>query len=104
MYNKETYRKEQIDNIHEDQNKVTDTGVVIDVASRNQERCYDVVAEHLPVVFAAFFNIDDNDLLKPESPLSKDIALHKAIHLAVGPVGPELAHAQIVVGVIVDVL
>lgn len=84
----ETHWQEKIDNIHDDQNKVTNSGHVVDIARRNQGSGDDVVAKHLPMILAALLNVDDDDLLKPKCPLRQDISLHQAVKLTVGPVGP----------------
>lgn len=89
MNNQEvTYRKEEIHHIHDDQDEQSNTGVVVAVARRNQGRRDKVVAKHLPVVLAAILNVDDNNLLQPECPLSKHIDLQEAAHFAIRPVGP----------------
>ena len=63
-----------------------------------------MVSEHLPMVFATLLNVDDQDLLHPESQLGQNVSLHQATHLPVRPVGPELLQVQEVRGLAVDVL
>lgn len=91
-----TYREEDIDNIHDNQDKVSDTGVVIAVAGADESRGNDVMAQHLPVVLSSLLNLDNEHLLQPEAPLSKNVKLHEPVNLAVGPVGPKLSHVQVV--------
>lgn len=93
---KETYRKEEINNIHDDEDEVSDTGVVVGVAGKDESGSNDVVSEHLPMVLTALFNVNDNHLLQPESPLAKKVGLHDSIELAVGPISPEVLHAHVV--------
>lgn len=50
-----------------------------------------MVREHLPVVFAAFLDVDNHYLLQPESELCEIVELHSAGHVARREVGPELA-------------
>lgn len=64
-----TYGEEQIDNIHEQKDKVADTRVAISVGRINQGVGNDVVGEHLPVILATLFDVDDQDLLDPEAEL-----------------------------------
>lgn len=82
------YRKEKVDDIHNNKDKVANASVVVGVAGEDKDRGDDVVAKHLPVILATVFNVDDKDLLKPESPLHENITLHEETKLAVRPVGP----------------
>lgn len=88
------YGKEQIHHVHDDQDEQSNAGVVVAVARRNQGRGDEVVAKHLPVVLAAVFDVDDDNLLQPKSPLGKHVELEEAAHLAVRPVRPQLSHVQ----------
>lgn len=77
---------------------------MVAVARGDEEGGDDVVAKHLPVVLATVLDVDDNNLLQPESPLRQNVALHKAVHLSVGPVGPKRTEVEPVGGLVVDVL
>lgn len=101
---RETYRQDDVDSVHEDQDQVSNAGVVVVVAARHKTNSDDVVRKHLPVVLAAFFDVDNNDLLQPESPLSEHVELDKPTNLTVGPVRPQLGEVQPVRRVAVDVL
>lgn len=92
----ETNRKEEVDNIHDDQYQVSNSCLVVVVRGGYQANGHKVMAQHLPVVFSSLFDIDDNHLLNPESPLPEHVCLHEETHFALWPVGPELLHVEIV--------
>ncbi len=48
----------------------------------------DVVREHLPVVFAALFNVDYDDLLQVECEFYEIVPFSETIHFAGGPFTP----------------
>jgi hypothetical protein len=47
---------------------------MVSIAGKNQNCSNDVMGEHLPMVFPPLFDIDNHDLLQPESVLYEDIA------------------------------
>lgn len=47
-----------------------------------------MVGKHLPVVFATLFDVDDDDLLKPEGELDEVVAFKKWSEEVDGEVGP----------------
>jgi hypothetical protein len=49
--------------------------MVVSVAREYQNGGDDVVGEHLPMIFPPFFNVDNHNLLEPESVLNKYIPL-----------------------------
>lgn len=98
------HRQKQVNNIHNDKDKVADACVVIGIARVDERSRDNVVGKHLPVILATLLNVDDNHLLQPESPLAQEVALHDTIELAVGPVGPEVLHAHVVRRSAVNVL
>lgn len=61
---------------------------MVAVGSNNQGDSDEVVAQHLPVVLAAFFNVDHKDLLEPEAQLGEDVELVETGEFAVRPVSP----------------
>lgn len=63
-----------------------------------------MVCEHLPVVFPAVLNIDDDNLLDPECELCEIVPLHGSSHISCGKVGPELTEVEPVFGCDEDVL
>lgn len=98
------YREKEINNVHQDQDQVTNSGHVVAVAGGDQGAGDDVVREHLPVILAALLNVDDDDLLQPERPLRQNVELVQAGQLTLGPVRPELLQVQPVRRRLVDVL
>lgn len=76
----ETYRENQIDDIHQTQDDIADLGLVVAVAANQEQTCNDVVGEHLPMVLSALFHIDDHDLLQPEAELSEVVEFEKTSH------------------------
>lgn len=98
------YRQENIDQVHQDEDQVTDPGLVVVVGAGDQGDGNEVVGQHLPVVLAALLNVDDQDLLQPERPLRQEVGLGQAAQLPDGPVGEELLHVQVVGRGGVDVL
>lgn len=48
---------------------------MVPVGTDDQRNGNEVVAQHLPVVFAALLDVDDKDLLEPKSELRKDVEL-----------------------------
>lgn len=83
-----THREDNIDHIHDNEDIITNSSVMIAVTRRDESNGDKMMTEHLPVVFASFLDIDNNDLLQPESPLAENVALHQPLHLSVWPVCP----------------
>ena len=98
------YGKEYVNQIHKDQDQVTDTCLVVVVRARDEGNGDEVVGQHLPMVLAAFLNVDNKDLLQPEGPLRQEIAFAQALQLADRPVGPEFLKVKVVVRVRIQVL
>lgn len=78
--------------------------MVVSVGSNNQCDGNEVMGQHLPVILAAFLDVNDEDLLEPESKLHEDVSLVQASKFSVGPARPELLHVQPVRGSVVNVL
>lgn len=91
-----SYREEDVNDIHQHENEVADTGEAVSVGGENERDGDNVMREHLPVVLAAFLNVDNQDLLHPKAELSQHVPLHEAGNLAVGPLGPELGEVEVV--------
>jgi hypothetical protein len=60
----------------------------------DQQDGHYVVGQHLPVVLAAVFDVDNENLLQPKGPLSQDIRLGDLRELTRGPVGEHFLHVQ----------
>lgn len=63
---------------------------MISIAQEYECARNNVVREHLPMVFPAFFNIHNDDLLEPECKLNEIVPLGETIHLSDRPADPEL--------------
>lgn len=77
---------------------------MVGIRGYDQSDCDDVVRQHLPVILSLLLNVDDIDLLDPESQLREEIKLHGPGNLTAGPVCPELGHVEKVRGGVPDVL
>lgn len=100
----ETHWKDNVDNIHNNENQVANACKVVGVRGHDQSDGDEVVRQHLPVILSLLLNVDDVDLLDPESQLCEIIKLHSAANLSAGPVCPELGHVEKVGGGVPDVL
>ncbi len=58
-----------------------------------------MVAEHLPMVFPTLLDIDNHDLLEPETVLDENVKFDQSSNLSVGPILPEGRHIQPVIRV-----
>jgi len=65
----QTYRKNDIYNIHNAQNYVTNPHLVIPITHEDESARDDMVRKHLCVVLPSFFNIHYENLLQAESKL-----------------------------------
>lgn len=59
-------RKEEVDNVHENQEEMADAGLVVGITAGDKADGDEVVGQHLPMVLAAVLNVDDKHLLDPE--------------------------------------
>lgn len=48
-----------------------------------------MVGQHLVVIFPAFLDVDNEDLLDPKGKLREQIPLHLACHLPLRPAAPD---------------
>ena len=95
----ESYRKNKIYNIHDTEDQVCNLRLVITITCENQHCGDDVMCEHLPMVFSPSLDIDDHDLLKPESVLCKNIPFPQPSNFSIWPVCPEFFKVEPVFGV-----
>lgn len=77
---------------------------MIAVACDHQHAGYDMVTEHLPMVFPPFFDVHDKDLLEPKAELNEVVPLHGAFYLATRPIGPQTFHVHPVFVIVHDPL
>jgi len=99
-----TYREYQVDDIHQAQDDDADLCLVIAVASNQKQACNDVVGEHLPMVLSTLFNVDNQNLLEPETKLSQIVQLKEAGHGARGERRPHGAEIVEVGGLVDEIL
>ena len=77
---------------------------MIAIAPKHQRAGDDVVREHLHMVFSSFFDVDHQDLLKPEGELYEIVPLEQAIHFSIWPTLPQIGKVQPIVGIVHDKL
>lgn len=78
--------------------------MVISVGEEEQRRGKDVVGKHLSIVLALLLDINNDDLLDPETPLSEVVELLKTGDLAEGPTLPHAVDIEPEFRVVYDVL
>lgn len=61
---------------------------MIAITCEDQSGRDDVMYEHVPVILSPFFNVYDEDLLKPEGILDENVPLPKAWNLTIWPIRP----------------
>lgn len=76
----ETYREHQINYIHQAQDDIADLGLVVAVATNQEQAGDNVVGEHLPMVLSALLDVDNHNLLQPETELSQIVEFEEASH------------------------
>ena len=99
-----TYWQEKIHDVHDDQDNSSDFGLVVAVAAKYKCRRDDVMREHLPVIFPPLFNVDNDDLLKPECELSQVVPFVQTGHGWLREVLPHSRHVEEVGRCDIDVL
>jgi hypothetical protein len=65
-----TYWQDDIHKVHDSQYYDAHAHVVVSIREEKQSGREDVVCEHLRVVLALLLNVDDENLLDPETPLN----------------------------------
>jgi len=100
----QTYLKEYIHHIHQQQNDIPNPRLVKPKAHQDQRTRNDVMREHLPVVFPTLLDVDHDNLLQPECKLHEVVPFHDAGDVDVGEVRPELGEVEPVGRVVHDVL
>lgn len=55
---RDTYREEDIHNIHDAQNQVCDLGLVISITRKDKNRGHNVMREHLPMILPSLLHVD----------------------------------------------
>jgi hypothetical protein len=99
-----TYRKNNVDQIHDAENHDADTGVIISVGEEKKGAGKNVMCEHFPIVFTFLLDIDHDDLLQPETPLGEVVELGKTSNLPVRPPLPHAVDVEPELGMVHDVL
>ena len=99
-----TYSEENISNVHQAKDHVANLGLVIRVACEHQDARYDMMSEHLPVIFPPLFDIDDKDLLDPKAELNEVVPFHGPFYFSAGPMSPQIFHAHPMLVIVHDPL
>ena len=61
---------------------------MVAVAGKHESAGDDMMCEHLPMILASFFDIDNKDLLQPECKLGEVVPFEQTIHFPIRPVCP----------------
>lgn len=85
----EPYREDEINSIHEHEHCITSAHLPVAVGEEQQADRDNVVCEHLPVVFAALFDMNDKKLLHPKCGLRKVVELERGTKHQAWVVAPE---------------
>jgi hypothetical protein len=85
------YGEQNISQVHDTQDDITDLRLVKSVAGKQQRRRKDVVCEHQPMILAALFDVDDKELLQPEGDLYEVVPFDESSDVASWKVGPHFA-------------
>lgn len=67
--------KDDVDEIHYAEEKVSNLGLVVAVRTENQSTSNDVVCKHLPVVFPSLLDVYNHNLLQPKRKLDQVVPL-----------------------------
>lgn len=65
---------------------------MVEVRGANERDGDEMVSEHLPMVLATLLDVNDKNLLYPESPLRQEVTLHETTEFPDRPPGPKLLH------------
>ena len=103
-YRSKAYSKKYINYLHEIEYDISDLCLVVAVTHEHENAGDDVVAQHLPVVFSPLLDVDDEDLLDPETELYEVVPFHGCVDFSVWPAGPHLLHVEPVLMSIHDIL
>ena len=68
-----TYWQEEVDHVHQAEDDICDLCLMIAVACEYECASYDMMCEHLYIVLPSLLNMDNHDLLEPESKLDQDV-------------------------------
>lgn len=93
----QTYRKEEVHNIHQTKYHVGHIVKTVDIGGGEEGAGDNVVGEHLVVVLASLLDMNDEDGLDEESQFDKQIPLHQTGHGTSWPFIPDSAEIEPVV-------
>ena len=77
---------------------------MIAITRKKQNASDDVMSEHLPVILPSLLNLDDHDLLQPESKLDQYVPFQGGNNVSCRPISPHISQVEEVVRLIVEVL
>lgn len=93
-------RKDDVDGVHQTKDEVADPILMVTIGRKYKGTGDDMVGEHLHVVLPPLLNVDDDNLLEPETELDQIVPLGETGHLASRPVPPQSSEVEPVVGVV----
>jgi len=74
------------------------------IASCDEDRCDNMMCEHLIVIFPAILNMEDKNLLEPKCQLCNIVYFEEACCLENGPIRPHLPEIHPVWSLVVEIL
>ena len=77
---------------------------MVTVTGEDQNCRNNVVNEHLHVILPLLLDMNNQNLLKPESVLNEDVPFAQASNFPIGPVRPKILKIEPVVGVRQNIL
>lgn len=83
-----THRQQYIAKVHQDHDYAANSGKVCPITPNNEKNGDTVMRVHLPVILAPFFDIDDKELVAPETELGEIVEFCEAGKRCVGVVSP----------------
>lgn len=83
-----TYRQQNVAKVHQNHDHAADPGEIRPVAADDEQDGDTVMRIHLPVVLAPLFDVDDEQLMAPETELGQIVEFCEARERRVGIVPP----------------
>jgi hypothetical protein len=99
-----TYWQKEVNHIHQTEDDIGHLCLMIAIAGKQEHAGYDVMGEHLGMVFPSLFDVDNHDLLQPETKLDQNIPFQDTNDLSVRPIPPHHFDVKPVIRIIHNVL
>lgn len=86
---KETYRKQQVHNVHQAQHHIRHIVEPVNISRPQQTARDDMVRQHLVVILSPLLDVNDENLLHPKRQLREKIPLQTTRHATMRPLRPD---------------